>query len=278
MQIVEFNMTPRDEILGSSDGFIFTKNYAVVIDSKKDENSLTVKDKKLSEYLQQSFINYTKVANPCHTSKQFIEAFHKYMQRQYAELGVLKTLTDNKKQRPYITSAVYNKHYNEVWLFGDCQCLIGGEHFTNRNFIDDVLIQVRRLYLESRILEGDSAESLIVTDENNEVLKPLLCMKRTFLNRHNNTADFYDFFYSAIDGFSYPSENIIVIKVPTKVTEVILATDGYLELRDSLEDTEETLAEELGYNALGVKDFRNATMRSNHSLGYDDRTYLKVSI
>ena len=91
----------------------------------------------------------------------------------------------------------------------------------------------------------------------------------------NNAENLYGF--GVIDGSPVPEVFIETIDVP-EGAEVILASDGYPVLKNSLAESEAALAEILAHDPLLIGDYPQPRAMLRNGISFDDRSFLRFSI
>jgi hypothetical protein len=169
---------------------------------------------------------------------------------------------------------VYSKHHNEIWMVGDCQCLIGDKLYMNTKIVDEIAANARALYLELELIIGKTKVDLIEFDSGREFIMPLLKRQSFFQNSHPESS----YSYGAIDGFEVDKSAIKIIKVESNTKYLILASDGYPQLLPSLEASEKMLQKILREDPLFIKNYKSTKGLSKGYISYDDRAYLKIKL
>ena len=79
-----------------------------------------------------------------------------------------------------------------------------------------------------------------------------------------------------IDGFHVPDEGIRVLSFPENVETVVLASDGYPYLKDTLIASEQALQELLQDDPMLFRKYKTTKSIQQDNLSFDDRAYLKL--
>lgn len=166
---------------------------------------------------------------------------------------------------------IFSKARNEIWSIGDCQCLINGEIFTHEKEVDRINSDVRALVLEMAKQEGKTEAELLANDIGREFIMPILERQHIFANKTGR------FSYGVFNGTSVPDEHVIVHKVKQE-DEVVLASDGYPHLKDTLEESERLLKEEMKNNPLCDGEYRSTKGKAEDNISFDDRTYIRFKV
>lgn len=166
---------------------------------------------------------------------------------------------------------IFSKARNEIWSVGDCQCLINGELFTHEKEIDKINSGIRALVLQMAKQEGKTEKELLENDVGREFILPILEKQHLFANKTGV------FSYGIFNGEPVPEEHIVIHKV-NKGDEVVLASDGYPFLRETLAESERLLKEELENNPLCDGEYRSTKGKAEDNISFDDRTYIRFKV
>ena len=60
--------------------------------------------------------------------------------------------------------------------------------------------------------------------------------------------------------------------------EIVLASDGYPYLKESLEESERLLKAELTNNPLCDREYRSTKGKAEDNISFDDRTYIRFKV
>ncbi|MGN1376688.1 MAG: hypothetical protein ACI4V5_09035 [Prevotella sp.] len=173
-------------------------------------------------------------------------------------------LSDKPVERLTASVAVYSEYYRQIWMIGDCQCLVAGEYYENSKPLEAVLAARRSAFLKDRLSRGLTIDEVRKHDIGRDIIIDDIiegCMKQNIE-------------YSVIDGFEVPLDKVKIIDVPDGV-EVVLASDGYPVLCNTLSESEKALARQLEEDPLCISFFKatKGVMYGNKS--FDDRCYIR---
>lgn len=194
--------------------------------------------------------------------------------RFYVQHGLCEEMKRKPENRLTASAVIYSRFRSEVWMFGDCSCRFNGKTYTHPKQTDTVLSEVRADILSFLIKKGHSIGSLQEKDLAREWIFPFLKDQCAFQNATN--AGPYG--YAVLDGFTVPVSAIRVIPVPVDTRELILASDGYPYIEDSLEATECRLSELLDRDPLCYREFKSTKGWIKGNVSFDDRSYLRMSL
>jgi glycerophosphoryl diester phosphodiesterase len=191
----------------------------------------------------------------------------------YEQANALAIVRANPVERMAASLAVASLHRREIWLIGDCACIVGGKRVTNRKLIDRILADARAAFLESELQAGKSLEDLRKRDTGRQFIYPLL--ERQTMYQNNADAGVYE--YAALDGFPIPHRHLRVCRLPPPPTSVVLATDGYPVVRETLATSEETLKRIVTRDPLLMRQYKSTKGVQAGNLSYDDRAYIRFT-
>lgn len=208
------------------------------------------------------------------TAREAVELMTRMIQDAYRDFDATDVVKTDPKQRMAAFFAAISLFRRELWVIGDCQALLGGQIVTNRKIVDHVLANVRALKLELEMLKGATIEQLRQNDTGREIIMPLLEEQ----SRLQNNPAAGDYWYPVVDGFPIPSEGIIVQPIPGNVSHIVLATDGYPVLKDSLKESEDILQEILRKDPLLFREYKSTKGMLKGNASFDDRAFLKIKL
>lgn len=209
-----------------------------------------------------------------HTAYQAAATITAMITDFYSDSHAIDIVKADPKQRVAAFFAAISLYRKEVWLIGDCQVLLGEQKLSNIKIVDQVLANVRALKLELEILKGVTIEQLRQNDTGRELIMPLLEEQARLQN--NPVAGGY--WYPILDGFPVPTEGIIVKPIPDNIDSIVLATDGYPVLKNSLKESEYALQAILANDPLLFREYKSTKGMSEGNVSFDDRAFIKVKL
>lgn len=195
--------------------------------------------------------------------------------RQFHEKhGLRRELKRNPHERLSASFAAFSVGRREIWIVGDCQCLVDGVRFAPRGSVERVLTEVRSLYIETELRSGRTVEDLLRDDTGRGFIQPLLKRQALF----QNVEDAGGYGYAVIDGFPVLPGGIFRHKIPPSTREIVLATDGYPELRRTLAKSEAALRALLARDPLLVHEYKATKGMTRGSESFDDRAFVRCRL
>jgi glycerophosphoryl diester phosphodiesterase len=250
------------------------KNFIAVIDGATSKTD-TQWNGKTSGQVAIEIISSSLGQLPSESSaRQTIDSLTLAIRGFYRKHDFLHVVKLDPKQRLSATLVIFSIVRQEIWLVGDCQCLLGNHRISNPSKVEQILANVRALFLELELLNGTKPEQLSRKDIGREFILPLL--ERQYMFQNNPTAG--EFWYPAIDGFPVPDEGITIRAIPNGVDSIVLATDGYPLLHATLEESEAALKQILESDPLLIRDHKATKGLVDGNVSFDDRAFVKVKL
>lgn len=166
---------------------------------------------------------------------------------------------------PSATLLLYCAAHRQVVRVGDSHLAINGEAFPGGKKIDQLLSEVRSVYL--RLTGNWSAGD----DKGRALILPVLRQQY----RLQNNPDFDVYGYGCIDGRTVPDRFIETWHVPTGA-EIVMCSDGYLSPAPTLAQAEATLDEALKADPACIGALKGTKGLQAGQVSFDDRSYVRL--
>ena len=203
----------------------------------------------------------TDCATFCRTVTQTIKTVYELTG---ADMELLRT---TPTERMAASAAIYSKQRQEVWLVGDCQCLVDGVLYDNPKPYEADIAEMRSAYIRLQLKQGRCVEDFQTHDDGRDLILPVLVDSCRFQNRT----------FAVIDGFDIPLPHVRIIDV-RGAHQLVLATDGYPELLPTLAASEEALARQLADDPLCIRRHKATKGMMRGRVSFDDRCYLRFTV
>lgn len=250
-----------------------TPDFAAVIDGSTSKGTLRLNGK-TSGRLAMEILSETvrETLEPEDDINTAVEKLTAGLKRFYLEQDCHDEAARHAENRLTASMAVYSACRNEVWLLGDCQCRFNGETRTHPKPTESLLAGIRADVLHHLLRKGHSIAELQRHDKGREWILPYLKDQCAF----QNAPDAGPFGYAVLDGFPVNMRGMRCLPLPEEVEELVLASDGYPLLCDTLEESERELRQRLEGDPLciGTPPATKGLMQGN--LSFDDRCYLRL--
>ena len=194
----------------------------------------------------------------CH---QFCIGVTKAIAKHYRKTQ-LPHLAQHPEERLTASCVVYSRLRREIWMIGDCQCLVGGEYYDNPKPYEQELAEQRATIINT---SKEPKESFLANDTARAAIIPH--MLETMQNQNKT--------YSVVDGFPIPEQHVRIFTLDFRPWEIVFASDGYPFLEPTLQASENRLAIQRINDPLNIGEFKatKAFVEGNNS--FDDRAYIR---
>lgn len=274
MKITEkFILGKRENQQLCEDILVVNENFIAVVDGMSDFSGFQIDGvstgRKGALLVEEVIQNMPFDITAQEAVKLFTTAIHNF----YVKQNILEKVTKDPNCRTGSSLVMYSKERGEIWSVGDCPFMVDGKVFDMSKRIDNLLYELRSFYIRTLLLQGVTIEELISHDTSAEFIKPIIALGRF----HQNAKEFTEFNHAIVDGFEICEKEIIITKVG-EGSEIVLASDGYPFLYNTLKESEEKLADTLANDPLCFVKFHSGkgVLEGNHS--FDDRTYIKFIV
>ena len=265
MEIIEQSLIAKNPKKKSEDGIVITQDYIAVIDgstSKTDRRYSLFRSN--GRYCMQLISRYIRQAKGNLSCQQFCNGVSRAIASHYKKSDLLR-LAEHPEERLTASAIVFSRLNREIWMIGDCQCLVGNEYYDNPKPYEQELAEQRAAIINA--YEGDKTTFL----EHDTAREAIIPHMLETMKQQNKT-------YAVIDGFPIPPQHVRVITLNFQPWEVVLASDGYPFLEPTLAASEERLARQRTNDPLNIGEFKatKAFVQGNDS--FDDRTYIRFRV
>ncbi|MBD2862308.1 hypothetical protein [Paenibacillus oceani] len=273
MKIVEqFSMSKTGQPCDNEDAIVVTDHFAAIIDG------MTPKEKALYDGQSSARIAVDLLAREINSFSadipypDAVSKLTRCLYRYYKQRGILEEVSLHPANRMAASLILYSSCRKELWLVGDCQCLIDGVHVTNEKLVDHLLSDWRSKLVEQYLLKY-SVDELLANDRSREDLSRFLVTQYEFQNNRYDSL----LSYAVLDGFPVRESDIRVIAV-SDAKVIVMASDGYPVLQEDRQESERLLHELLAEDPLCYRSYRSTKGLTKGNASFDDRSYLKLLI
>lgn len=268
MKIFETQLAGKQGKIETCEDEIFiSEDYIAVIDGVTSKGKHLwggmTSAKKAAQTVKESLAN----AEPNFTAEEMLTFLSKQLNAQYyshiEEYDILELL------RACII--IYSVKHQQIWSYGDCQCMINGTVHKHDKRIDELTSQMRSFLSEYYLKNGYTLEELRMHDLGRQAIIPYLEKQFSFENEESYWG------YPVLNGMTVNCRMIVKYQLK-KGDEVVLASDGFPELAATLQESEKRLKEILQEDPMGIA--RNMTTKGikTENVSFDDRAYIRFLI
>lgn len=269
MEIIEQNLVAKSPKKKSEDGIVVNADFIAVIDGSTSKSqyrhSLFNSN---GRYAMKLVSNYIRRMPKNTTCEAFLRGVTAYVRKHYKK-SMLQRLAEHPEDRLTSSVVVFSRLCREIWMIGDCQCLIGGEYYDNPKPYEAELAAMRAQEVERLLNEGHTVDELCRNDIARHVIIPRMIET---MRQQNIT-------YSVVDGFPISRHHVRTITLDFQPYEIILASDGYPFLHPTLEESEAALQRQRQHDPLNYSPDFQATKAFHPDFNsFDDRTYIRFRV
>lgn len=263
--IEKFSVSKSNQNILNEDGLFINDAFVAVVDGATSKTGIMTNGKTGGQIIRDNIIESIS------TFPYDISCIDAVKKIQYQ---LLHNASDKVVGRAAASVIIYSIERHEVWAVGDCQMLVGDREYTFKKRIDELLTELRSFAIRALVKRGKSIEELRKQDVARELIQPFLLLQSEF----ENVEDYYGYCvfnnYTSIDEFPY--SKVCVVKV--EQGSIVLASDGYPKLKESLHESEKYLKEVIERDPLCYMDNPGTKGVYTNNNSYDDRTYVKFRI
>ena len=267
MNIIEQTIVPKSPNKKSEDGIVVTNDFIAVIDGSTSKST-----KQFSRFCSNG--RYAmKLVSKCISKMPANTTCHQFcvqVSRTFADATCGGWFHRNKTlpepvERIAASAVIFSRLRREIWLVGDCLCMVNGELFENPKPYEAALAAKRA----DIIRQNPNQEDFLVHDTARDSILPEMMQ---IMREQQNVK------YAVIDGARIPEEHVRILTLDFQPKEIVLASDGYPFLHPTLEASEAALARQLAEDPLNIGTFQatKGCLKGNHS--FDDRAYIRFEV
>lgn len=271
MKIIEkFSISKTGKMSDCEDIIFYNDNFAAVIDGATARDNRLYGGKKSGLTAAIIAEDALKCLNEASSLREALDMITEGFLNFYKDNDI--SILDNNR---IITASavIYSRYHNQIWMIGDCQCIVGGKAYSNPNGIDDYVAGIRSYINQAEIVNGHTVEWIMENDPGSKYIHEFLVNQFLFQNciplRKGS------FSYTALDGRHIETEAVKVIQLDLTTNEIILASDGYPVLAGTLSESEEILSKTLENDPLCIYENRCVKGVKPGLISFDDRAYVK---
>ena len=172
------------------------------------------------------------------------------------------------EELPQANIVIFSRAREEIWLYGDCHFLVNGRLYDRPKEVDVLMASLRSFIAQDLILNGMDPQA--ASDQSRRQILPFLKMQADFSGKE------IPFGYDVLGGPVHPAHILII---PVKSGDhVVLSSDGYPKLFDTLEESEAYLQELLRKDPFCIHENRQTKGTAPGNCSYDDRAYISFYV
>jgi len=163
--------------------------------------------------------------------------------------------------------AVYSKAKEEIWMIGDCQCMVDGQFYENPKPAEAVNAERRAEVIKQLLTAGtETTDSLRHHDKGRDAILQAIIDSCQGQNKR----------FSVVDGTDIALKYVKVIPAHN-AHEIVLASDGYPHLMPTLAESEHELKRIIEQDPLMTGEYKATKAVMSGNVSFDDRCYVRFS-
>ena len=262
-EIIEQQLVGKKSQETCEDGIVVTTAHVAVIDGSTSKTAIRINPAESNGRYCMQLVGQAITRLPSEIScPEFCNIVTDAISMAYQHFHIDPTIIEQYPERRLTCSAaVYSYYHRQIWMIGDCQCLVDGVLYENNKPQEAANARKRSEYIQSRHL---SAEEIMKHDLGRDFIVNDIISSMKSQNKS----------YAVIDGTPIYQKGIRMIDV-SEAHEIVLATDGYPFLKPTLKESEEALEKLLREDPMLISQYQatKGIMQGNRS--FDDRAYIR---
>ena len=276
MLIIEQIIIPKNPAKKSEDGIVVTPDFIAVIDgaTSKSAHRYSLFSSN-GRYAMQVVAKYIKKVKSDVSCQQFCNGVTHAVARHY-RYSRLKHLGEYPEDRLTASCIVFSRLRREIWMIGDCQCLIKSLCANSSSLSEPVFFNNPKPY-EQELADQRAAIIMADTRPHQHYLHDDTA-RAAIIPRMLETMHEQNVSYAVVDGFPIPQRHVRIITLNFQPWEIVLASDGYPFLCPTLQESEQRLAQQKATDPLNIRTFKatKGFLEGNNS--FDDRAYIRFKV
>lgn len=274
MKVIESFLKGKKNAQENEDGIFINSHFAAVIDGATSKSDFQKDGKSSGKWAMELVIEAIKDFPKNITAAEAVKRITRKLHDFYVENNMLEDLKEHSERRLTANGVIYSCGRKEIWQIGDCQLKAGAIYSSGEKEIDRIMSEARVAYNEVMLLKGLSEEEIAENDPGRAFIKPFLEKQALLQNNPNPNLQYA---FPVFDGFDIPTEWIKVFYV-SNANEIILSSDGYPMLLNSLKESEQYLHSIMEKDPQCMRLYKTTKGIQKGNCSFDDRAYLRICI
>ena len=267
MKLIEsFTIAKTGMEQANEDGYYIDNSFVAVIDGATSKKSGNIQGISSGRFAMQKIKEALKKVNPKDTPIEILTFINNFLKES------VKSLDIKNLDTPAASILICNLQREEIILYGDCAYSVNGKTYKIIKNADKVLSQKRAEIIKNAINNGVSISEIRQNDIGRQaIINDLINQANNFANFNNQNG------YPCINGTDI-IESFIKIEKIKKKDEIIMCSDGYPVIENTLEKSEEKLKKLLKKDILCISELCSTKGVKIGDISFDDRTYLRFIV
>lgn len=270
IKIIEFFIKGKTDNFSCEDTCFTSENFVAVIDGVTSKTDFRYEGKTTGKLASEMIYKVMSKARREDSVQEIITRINEAFEEFYRKVPFPY---DKSQKGLQAAGVIYSSYYNEIWMIGDCQAAVDGVVYLNTKKSDVVLSETRSLILSILAKERGSNTLIQKHDKGRDVILPWIMKATTYAN---DIESIYG--YSVFNGEKIPDALIKKIKLEDKHHEIILTSDGYPIVKESLEESEKELTKILETDPDCYQTYFSTKGLKKGQKSFDDRTFIRFIV
>lgn len=250
----------------NEDSILDNEYYGVVADGATTLKGVLIEGLSPGKIASSLVIDYFSKAKANITFYKAIEDLEKIFQNWYYNHK------NEFSDRITTSFVVLNKERKELWFLGDCCAKVDNILYCYNKKIDDFTTNLRVLTIKNSIRDGKiTYKECLKNDIGRKAIAPIIDSQVQFQNCNDSS----EYCYGVLDGYPTLKRDIHIVKLDDTINSIILTSDGYPIIEDTLEKSEDKLQSILEEDPLMIYNFPTTKGLTPNNSSFDDRSYLR---
>ena len=156
----------------SEDGIVVTNDFIAVIDGSTSKSQYRHSlFRSNGRYAMQLVGRYIRRMPKNTTCEAFLRGVTAYIRKHYKKT-MLSRMAEHPEDRLTCSVVVFSRLCREIWMIGDCQCLVDNQYYDNPKPAEAVLAAQRAVEMKRLLEQGLSQDELL----RNDTARPLITL------------------------------------------------------------------------------------------------------
>ena len=266
----KFLMSKSGDVGFCGDAIVDTEDFVAVIDGATPKGTRLWNGMKGDVFISRLIKQTIETMDCSLSAEEAIDLINSKVRDSYTENDLVfeEMPIEETLQASLI---IYSVRHHEVWCFGDCRLRINRRDYNNIKKLDSLMSDLRAFFVELQMIRGNYSYDPNEEDYGRACILPYLKEQNIFANTE------YSFGYDVINGGKINLANVRKYAVQSG-DRVVIASDGYPKLFDSLEDTEMYLEKCIREDPECLYSLRGTKGIYYGNSSYDDRAFVGFTV
>lgn len=247
----------------NEDGIFFNPPLAAVIDGTTSKEQKKYNNISSGRYATQCILSALEMVSPNLKPYNLICFLNDALKENI--------ISNNFEFGASASVVIYNDIRRELISYGDNPYAINGVKYIKIKSLDRVAAQKRVKIIEKNMARGVSIDDIRKNDPGRkEIINFLKETSRSFANKDVPGG------YPVIAGQDVIKKFLTIHKIE-KGSEIILASDGYPEIKSNFKETEKNLQRLITKDILCINELKGTKCVELGNISFDDRSFLRFT-